>query len=79
MDFAYDGDGVGKGGLATLFLGDDEIANGRIEKTQPAIFSADETADVGVDEATPVVGAYADNRGQFTGRVISVTVSIPKS
>jgi hypothetical protein len=79
MDFAYDGDGVGKGGLATPFLGDDEIANGRIEKTQPAIFSADETADVGVDEATPVVGAYADNRGQFTGRVISVTVSIPKS
>ena len=78
LDFAYDGDGSGKGGLATLFLDDDEIASGRIEETQPTVFSLDETADVGVDEATPVVEAYADNRGLFTGRVVSVTVSIPE-
>ncbi len=78
LDFSYDGDGAGKGGDATLFVDDSEVAKGRIEQTQPSIFSADETADVGVDEATPVVESNADNRGLFTGRVVSVTVSIPE-
>ena len=30
------------------------VAEGRVEKTQPNIFSADETADVGIDNQTPV-------------------------
>jgi hypothetical protein len=30
------------------------VAEGRIEKTQPNVFSADETADVGIDNLTPV-------------------------
>lgn len=30
------------------------VAKGRIEKTQPFIFLADETADVGLDNQTPV-------------------------
>lgn len=47
LDFHYDGDGIGKGGVATLFVNGDKVAEGRIEKTQPAVFSADETADVG--------------------------------
>ena len=30
------------------------VKEGRVEKTQPNIFSADETADVGLDNQTPV-------------------------
>ncbi len=76
LDFAYDGGGSGKGGLATMSVNGEEVASGRIERTQPAIFSADETADVAVDGATPVVESYAATRGAFTGRVNKVTVSV---
>ena len=41
--------------MGTLFVNDQKVAEGRIERTQPMIFSADETADVGIDLATPVV------------------------
>ena len=49
-----------------------------MEKTQPAVFSADETADVGVDDATQVVEELFDNReeSEFTGHVDSVQISI---
>ncbi|MCK7517498.1 MAG: hypothetical protein MZV64_07120 [Ignavibacteriales bacterium] len=55
FDFAYDGGGPGKGGLGTLYIDGKKVGEGRIERTQPGIFSADETADVGIDLATPVV------------------------
>jgi arylsulfatase A-like enzyme len=77
FEFAYDGDGQGKGGTGTLYVNDEQVAEGRIQRTQPRIFSADETADVGIDLATPVVetiGAEAESR--FTGRIPSVTVEI---
>ena len=57
FDFAYDGGGPGKGGKGTLFVNGEKVAEGRIEHTQPMIFSADETADVGIDLGTPVVEA----------------------
>ena len=43
FEFAYDGGGLGKGGLATIYVNDKKVAEGRIERTQPMIFSADET------------------------------------
>ena len=57
----------------------EQVAVGRIEKTQPALYSADETADVGVDEATPVVNeVFKDAEdSEFTGFVDEVTISIP--
>ncbi len=57
MTFDYDGeagDGKGLGGKAVLFVDGKEIAATRIDKTQPNMYSADETADVGVDNQTPV-------------------------
>jgi NAD(P)-dependent dehydrogenase (short-subunit alcohol dehydrogenase family) len=57
FDFAYDGGGPGKGGVGTLFVNGAKVAEGRIEHTQAALFSADETADVGIDLGTPVVEA----------------------
>ena len=77
FDFAYDGEGLGKGGQGTLYVNDQKVGEARIERTQPAAFSADETADVGIDLGTPVVEAIgADHRSAFTGRIDKVTVQL---
>ena len=57
FEFAYDGGGPAKGGNGTLYVNGEQVAQGRIERTQPGMFSADETADVGIDLGTPVVEA----------------------
>ena len=76
LEFAYDGGGVGKGGLATIYVNDRKVAEGRIERTQPMIFSADETADVGEDDATPVTEDYKAYDNKFTGRILKVPVTV---
>ena len=77
LDFAYDGGGLAKGGLATLSVNGKQVAQGRIEHTQPMIFSADETADVGVDLGTPVVEAVgAEAKSRFNGKIPVVTVAV---
>jgi hypothetical protein len=66
FDFAYDGGGLAKGGTGTLYVNGKQVAQGRIERTQPMIFSADETADVGIDLATPVVEAIgSESKSRF--------------
>jgi arylsulfatase len=81
LQFDYDeaGEGRGKGGEATLYVNGKQVAAGRIEKTQPALYSADETADVGLDEATQVADkVFKDvEDSEFTGVVTEVTISIP--
>jgi arylsulfatase len=75
LDFAYDGGGPGKGGVATLYVNGEKAAEGRLPHTQAGIFSADETADVGIDLGTPVVEAIgAEANSRFTGRIPRVTV-----
>ena len=77
LDFAYDGGGMGKGGTATLLVNGEKVAEGRIERTQAVIFSADETADVGIDLGTPVVEAVGcEERSRFTGRIPRVTLEV---
>jgi arylsulfatase len=77
LDFAYDGGGLGKGGTATLFVNGEQVAQGRIEHTEAMFFSADETADVGIDLGTPVVEAIgAEARSKFTGHIPRVTVEL---
>jgi arylsulfatase len=78
FQFDYEGGGPGKGGKGTLFVNGEKVAEGRIEHTQAGIFSADETADVGIDLGTPVVEAIgAEAKSRFTGKIPSVTVEIP--
>jgi arylsulfatase len=77
FDFAYDGGGPGKGGTGTLFVNNEKVAEGRIEHTQAMMFSADETADVGIDLGTPVVEAIgSEEKSRFTGRIPKVTVEV---
>ena len=67
------------GNVPKLFVDGEMVAEGRVEKTQPAVFSADETADVGVDDATQVVSNLFQTRkdSEFTGNVDKVTITIP--
>ncbi len=77
FEFAYDGGGMGKGGMGALYVEGKKVAEGRIERTQPTVFSADETADVGIDLATPVVEAIgAEHASKFTGRIRQLTVEV---
>jgi arylsulfatase A-like enzyme len=78
LDFIYDGGGLGKGGEATIFVNEKAVAKARIEKTQPNIFSADETADVGLDNQTPVAEGigYGPEETRFTGKIRKVTVEV---
>ena len=76
FEFKYDGKGVGKGGLASLFINNKKVIMGRIPETEPNLFSMDETADVGIDGATPVVESYALSKGKLVGKVLRVTIDI---
>ncbi len=40
------------------------------------IFSADETAGVGVDDATPVTTDYKERDNAFTGKILKVVVDV---
>jgi len=75
-EFAYDGGDPGSGGTGTIFVNGEKVAEGRIDKTTPFVFSADETADVGVDEATPVTEEYAERDNEFNGQIDKVTVEL---
>ncbi|MFE9788250.1 arylsulfatase [Nocardia salmonicida] len=74
-EFAYDGGGLAKGGDLTLFHDGVPVGNGRIEQTQPMIFSADETTDIGEDYGMPVSAAYA-GASKFTGRIDVVQIDV---
>ncbi len=76
FDFTYDGGGPGKGGAGTISVNGAKVAEGRIKRTQPNIFSADETADVGEDEATPVTEDYKEGNNRFTGKIQRVTIEL---
>jgi arylsulfatase len=73
--FDYDGGGLGKGGAARLMVNERVVAEGRIEKTVPFLFSmSGETLDVGEDTGAPV-GPY--NPGfAFTGGIRKVEIEI---
>jgi hypothetical protein len=69
MEFAYDGDGLDKGGDVTLYHDGTAVGTGRVGATQPMIFSADETTDVGYEAGTPVLSNYTAAESKFTGKV----------
>jgi arylsulfatase A-like enzyme len=76
FEFASDGPGMGKGGVGMILVNGQKVAEGRIEHTQCCFFSADEGADVGVDEATPVTEDYKEGDNKFTGKINSVTIDL---
>jgi arylsulfatase len=53
MAFAYDGGGLAKGGDITLYYDGKPVGTGRVERTQPMMYSSDEACDVGFDSGSP--------------------------
>ncbi len=64
--------------LTTIYVNGKAVADGRVEKTQPNIFSADETADVGLDNQTPVAECigYGPEETKFTGKIDKIIIEI---
>ncbi|KAB1979232.1 arylsulfatase, partial [Haemophilus parainfluenzae] len=69
MEFAYDGGGLAKGGNVTLYYDGQSVGTGRVEATQPLIFSADETTDIGYESGTSVTPDYSTHSSKFTGKI----------
>jgi hypothetical protein len=70
MEFAYDGGGLAKGGDVT------EVGRGRVGATQPMIFSADETTDIGYESGTTVTPDYTTRDSRFTGKINWVQIDL---
>ena len=78
MEFAYDGGGLAKGGNVTLYYDGKKVGEGRVAATQPMIFSADETTDIGYEAGTPVTPDYTTAGSKFTGKIHWVQVDAGK-
>ena len=79
MEFDYDGGGLGRGATISLFIDGAEVGDGRIDASIPMVFSADETADVGCDNSSPVSDDYTSQASAFTGTVAWVQLDIDES
>jgi arylsulfatase len=79
IEFGYDGGGLAKGGSVLLYVDGAKAGEGRVEATQPMIFSADETTDVGTDGGTPVSDDYGPKDSRFTGRIRWVQLDIDEA
>ena len=78
MEFAYDGGGLAKGGTVSLFVDGQQVGTGRVEMTEPFAFSADETADVGIEAGSPVSPDYGPRGNAFNGQVNWVEIDVDK-
>jgi arylsulfatase len=78
MEFDYDGGGLAKGGSVTLYYDGKEVGKGRVAATQPMVFSADETTDIGYESGTPVSPDYSTKTSKFTGKIHWVQLDVGK-
>jgi len=80
MDFAYEGGKeLAKGGTVVLSVNGKKVGSGKVEKTEPTIFSADETSNVGIDRESMVVpDDYTHKSSQFNGTIDKITITLKK-
>jgi arylsulfatase len=71
-DFRYDGVGAGKGGVGTITANGQKIAETKLAKTQPGVFSVDDLADIGMDRGTRVADYGAS--ASFNGKINAVKI-----
>ena len=76
MEFVYDGGGLAKGGTVTLYYDGQPAGSGRVEQTQPMIYSADEACDVGADTGSPASPDYGPTANAFTGAIDWVQIDL---
>ncbi len=76
MEFVYDGGGLGKGGDVTLYYDGEAVGTGRVERTIPMGYSADEACDVGADTGSPASPDYGPTGNKFSGTIEWVQIDI---
>jgi arylsulfatase A-like enzyme len=76
FDFKYDGPGMGKGGTGVLSVDGKEVARKAIPHTVPALFTIDESFDVGVDTRTGVEDKDYKPPFRFTGKLDKLTIKL---
>ncbi len=76
VEFAYDGGGLAKGGDVTIYHDGEAVGSGRVDRTQPMIFSADETTDIGYESGTTVTPDYSVGSSRFSGRIHWVQLDV---
>jgi arylsulfatase len=76
VEFAYDGGGLAKGGDVTLYDDGKPVGSGRVEATQPMVFSADETTDIGYESGTTVSSDYTSRTSRFSGKIAWVQIDL---
>lgn len=62
----------------TLYVDGQKAGEGRVEQTEPMVFSADETCDVGFEAGSPVTDDYPTAGGMFSGEVNWVEIAVDK-
>jgi arylsulfatase len=72
--FEYDGGGIGKGGTLTIFSGDLQLAQGRVERTISIPAGLGETMDTGRDTGVPVARS-SSGQVPFEGTIREVRIS----
>jgi arylsulfatase A-like enzyme len=76
MEFTYDGGGLGKGGIAALYVDGKKVGEGKVGATAAMVFSADDGCDVGVDTGSPVSPDYGSRGNEFSGHIKGVQLAI---
>jgi arylsulfatase len=76
MEFDYDGGGLAKGGLVSLYVDGDKLGEGRVDATAAMVFSADDTCDVGMEGGALVTPDYPEHGNAFTGDVAWVQIDL---
>jgi arylsulfatase len=76
MEFTYEGGGLAKGGDVTLYYDGKPVGKGRVDRTEPMAFSADEACDVGSDTGSPTSPDYGPTGNKFSGTIDWVKIAI---
>jgi hypothetical protein len=75
VEFAYDGDGMGKGATVTLLANKEVLAEGRLPRTIPIQISIGEGLDIGMDSGSPIDFTY-QMPFAFTGKIEKVRIDL---
>jgi arylsulfatase len=76
VEFAYDGGGFAKGGDVSLLYDGEKVGEGRVQATQPLVFSADEGLDVGRETGTTVAPECDVATSEFTGEIAWIELQV---
>ncbi|MGH7725149.1 MAG: arylsulfatase [Candidatus Eiseniibacteriota bacterium] len=76
VEFKYDGGGVAKGGDVTLYVDGKPVGKGRVERTIPMGYSADEACDVGADSGSPASPDYGPRGNAWNGDIEWVQIDL---